>query len=121
MGMRKTPGRLGLFALFCCCVAVLVAGCNRPEDRVTFGGYYFRTDASPIDKKNTLRDFTVSIRNVEQSLDGARAAGGYEGTRYCIKNFGTSRIDWTVGPATDPQNLRITDGRLSFQGTCDPQ
>ena len=114
-------GRFAWGVMACVCAGLLISACTRPEDRITFGGYHFRADAKPIDKKKTLADFNVVVRDVAQSLDGARAAGGYEGTRYCIKNFGTSRIDWTVGPATEPQNLQIADGRLYFQGTCDPQ
>ena len=63
-------------------------------------------------------DFVVSVKDASVSLDGARAAGGYEGTRYCIANYGTSRIDWTVGPDTEPQNLVIDKDTLNFQGTC---
>ncbi len=120
MMLTKTKAGSSLFAA-CCAAAVLLGGCTPIEDRITFGGYYFRADAKAIDKKKTLAEFTVTVRDVAQSLDGARAAGGYEGTSYCIKNFGTSRIDWVVGPATDPGDLRIVDERLVFQGTCDPQ
>ena len=98
----------------------MFTACARSEYRVTFGGYYFRSTAKPINKRQTLADFTVTIRNVSQSPDYARAAGGYEGTRYCIKNFGTSRINWVIGPATEGQNLRIDRDQITFQGACDP-
>lgn len=118
MTLRKSTAPLISLLLI---VGLAVPACTRPEHRVTFGGFYFRTKAKPVNKKKTLADFTVTIKDVAQSLDGARQAGGYEGTRYCIDKFGTSRIIWTVGPATDPKQLRIDDGQLLFQGRCDPQ
>ena len=45
-------------------------------------------------------------------------AGGYAGTRYCIEKFGNSRIDWAVGPDTEPGRLTIADNTLVFRGTC---
>lgn len=95
-----------------------VAGCTKKDDRVLFNGLYFKTKARPIDKKKTLAEFTVTVKDVAQSLDAAREAGGYEGVRYCIANFGSSRIDWTVGPETEPGQLTIVDNTLVFQGTC---
>lgn len=96
----------------------LGAGCTKREDRMLFEGHYFKAKAQAIDKKATLADFTVSVKDVSASLDGARAAGGYEGTRYCIQNFGSSRIDWTIGPETEPQHLPIDKDTLTLQGTC---
>ncbi|WP_246044009.1 hypothetical protein [Ruegeria sediminis] len=105
---------LGVFA-----VAALVAGCGeRKEFRVLFDGHYFRTKAKVVDKKKTLADFTVRVDDVSASLDGAREAGRHAGTRYCIENYGTSRIDWKVGPDTEPRQLRIVDNTLTFAGTC---
>ncbi|MEX0284817.1 MAG: hypothetical protein AB3N23_09415 [Paracoccaceae bacterium] len=100
--------------------ASLLSACARPEERVLFDGYYFRSDAKPVDKKAGLKDFRVRVRKVSQSLDAARAAGQYEGTRYCIKNFGTSEIIWSVGPETEPAYLPIENDQLFFRGQCDP-
>ena len=113
------------FAKGACCIVLATAvaalgGCTQPEERVTFGGYYFRAKAKPVNKRKTLKDFTVQVRGVSKSLNGARQAGGYEGTRYCIKKYGTSRIIWQVGPGTEPQYLRIEKDQLVFQGSCDP-
>lgn len=113
MGKAGRIAALGLVA-----AVALVAGCNKKDNRVLFGGLYFKAKAAPIDKKKTLAEFTVSVKDVSQSLENARAAGGYEGTRYCIANFGTSRIDWVVGPETEPQKLAIDKDTLTFQGRC---
>jgi len=110
-------------ALLGLCVGALLlsAGCEPREDRLeSFDGAYFRAKASPVDKKVTLADFTTTVWGVSKSLDGARKAGGYEGTKYCIAQYGTSRINWSVGPDTPVENLRIIDDTLSFAGRCDP-
>jgi len=97
---------------------ILGACAIKSSDRVLFDGHAFRAKAKVVDKKVSRADFTVTVNGVSASLDGAREAGRYEGTRYCIENYGTSRIKWKVGPDTEPQNLRITDNALTFAGTC---
>ncbi|WP_281994870.1 hypothetical protein [Ruegeria faecimaris] len=100
-------------------VAVSACGLIKPsEDRILFDGKSFRAKAKHINKKASPSDFTVVIKGVSASLDGAREAGRYEGTKFCIANFGSSRIDWKVGPDTEPQNLQINDDRLTFAGSC---
>ncbi|MEY8838475.1 hypothetical protein AB9K41_05510 [Cribrihabitans sp. XS_ASV171] len=98
----------------------LSAGCAREgrKDRILFDGLYFPSKAQAVDKKVSLADFTVTVQDAAQSLDGAREAGRHEGTRYCIETYGTSRIDWVVGPDSDASQLRIADGKLIFRGTC---
>ena len=117
----RTYRRRAALALAGIAVIAIAAGCNKREDKIVpFDGHYFKVKSSTVDKKVTLADFTVTIRQVSQSLDGAREAGGYEGIRYCIKNFGTSQIDCAVGPETEPQNLRVVDDTLTFAGRCNP-
>ena len=99
----------------------LVTACGLvkpPDDRVTFDGKSFRAKAKAVNKKAMPAEFTVTVKGVSASLDGALEAGRYEGTKFCIQNFGSSRIAWKVGPDTEPQNLRIADDKLTFAGTC---
>ncbi|MEM7319107.1 MAG: hypothetical protein AAF408_08810 [Pseudomonadota bacterium] len=102
------------------CAAIGLSGCNRnnKENRILFDGQNFRVKVKTVDKKKSLADFTVSVRDVSRSLDGAREAGRYNGIRYCIEKFGSSQINWAVGPDTDPAQLRIEDNELVFRGTC---
>ncbi|CUJ86979.1 hypothetical protein RUE5091_00541 [Ruegeria denitrificans] len=93
-------------------------GITSSSDRVFFDGQFFRAKAKPVDKKKMPTEFTVVVNGVSASLDGAREAGRYEGTKFCINNFGSSSIVWKVGPDTEPQNLRISDDKLTFAGTC---
>ncbi len=88
------------------------------ENQVRFDGHAFRAKVKPVNKKVSPADFTVVVNGVSASLDGAREAGRFEGTKFCIKNFGSSKIAWKVGPDTEPQNLRISDDKLTFAGTC---
>ncbi len=98
-------------------LALGLAACKNPEKTgFAFDGVYFRTKAKKLG--DDLADFTVQIPGVSRSLEGARGAGEYEGTRYCIKNFGTSDITWVVGPETDPARLVIEKDTLTFQGRC---
>lgn len=98
----------------------LISACSvtKSSDRVLFDGNYFRATAKPVNKKVTPTEFTVTVSGVSASVEGAREAGRFEGTKYCIQNFGSSRIKWAVGPDTEPQNLRIENDKLTFAGTC---
>ena len=110
-------GRLILGSVAALALALSLAGCNSNDvNRTAFDGVYFKTKAKKLG--DDLADFTVQIPGVSRSLEGARGAGEYEGTRYCIKNFGTSDITWVVGPETDPARLVIEKDTLTFQGRC---
>lgn len=101
--------------------ATLLAACGEAPSnatRVAFDGQYFRTKAKAVDKKKMPTEFTITVNGVSASFDGAREAGRYEAIRYCVQNFGSSRIKWTVSPDTEPQNLRIENDKLVFAGTC---
>ncbi|KIN61403.1 hypothetical protein Z945_2395 [Sulfitobacter noctilucae] len=94
----------------------ILAGCTNRADRLTFDGHYYRTKVSKVDRQRDV--FTVRIRDVAQSLDGAREAGRHAGNSYCVKTYGSSDIAWAVGPDTPPEQLRIVDNTLVFQGVC---
>jgi outer membrane murein-binding lipoprotein Lpp len=96
--------------------AIVVTGCADPSRQLRFDGQYFRTKVSKVDKQQDV--FTVRIRDVARSLEGAREAGRHAGNSYCIQNYGSSKIDWAVGPDTPPETLQIEDNTLIFQGVC---
>lgn len=101
--------------------SLLLTACGTASSsatRVAFDGIFFRANAKHVDKKATPTDFTVTVNGVSQSLDGAVEAGRYEGIKFCIENFGSSRIAWKVGPDTEPQNLRVENDKLTFAGSC---
>ncbi len=105
--------------------AVLMAGCANVRDKlsnnekVTFDGFYFVSTVDRLDRKER-EHFKVYVRNPQQSLEAAREAGRYEAVKYCIKEFGTSRIAWISGPDVEDGALVLEKDRLVFEGTCNP-
>ena len=113
-----------LYKLFSCSTLVLFSffvlmGCSNPldleENKVPFDGHYFSSKITQ--NKTDDRYFTLKVRRASRSLSGAREAGRYEATRFCIKNFGTSDIKWALGP--DDENLGLTGRILKLRGKCD--
>ena len=101
-------------------VSVLLAGCTgtiRNVNAVKFDGHYFTGRAAKI--KTDPHGFTVRIRNAAKSIAGAREAARYEATIYCIEQFGTSDIIWSVGP--DDDAISLSKGSLTLAGRCDPE
>ncbi|WP_254441137.1 hypothetical protein [Ruegeria atlantica] len=119
LGRKSVAGRVSMLAsVLTLSLVSACGGITSSSDRVLFDGKYFRAKAKPVDKKKIPTEFTVVVNGVSASLDGAREAGRYEGTKFCIKNFGSSSIAWKVGPDTEPQNLRVSDDKLTFAGAC---
>lgn len=96
--------------------ACVLAACTDSRNRIPFDGQFFRTKVAKVDKQRGV--FTVTIRDVSRSLDGAREAGRHAGNAYCVELFGSSKIAWSVGPDTPPEELTIIDDTLTFQGVC---
>ncbi len=119
MGAQVTYPAMARAAGLAALCGLTLAACNVNRDKqIRFEGFYFRTKAKAVEKKVSVADFTVEIKDVAQSLDGAREAGKYAGTRYCVTNYGSSRINWAVGPDTEAENLVIEGDTLTFRGTC---
>ena len=97
-------------------VLASVAACGQESRRPAFDGKFFRASASK--NGDSRADFAVKVRPVSASLEGAIEAGRYEATRYCVKLFGTSDIDWAVGPDQDPETLVVANDTLNFSGVC---
>ena len=98
---------------------LMMTGCSNPfeleENKVSFDGYYFSSKLSR--SKLDDRSFHLTVRRASRSLSGAREAGRYEATRFCIKNYGTSDIKWVLGP--DDQSIGLTGKVLKLSGQCD--
>ena len=98
---------------------LIMVGCSNPleleENKISFDGYYFSSKLSR--SKLDDRSFDLTVRRANRSLSGAREAGRYEATRFCIKNFGTSDIKWVLGP--DDQSIGLTGKVLKLSGQCD--
>lgn len=88
-------------------------------DKVAFDGVNFRSTSSAIEKQRDF--FEVTVAPASSSISGAREAGRYEATRYCIENFGSSDMNWLQGPDAADGTLTIDNDRLILRGTCTPQ
>jgi len=83
---------------------------------VTFDGSFFRVNSKKVG--GDRRSFEVTVRQGTGSVDGALQAGAHEGTSYCVRNFGSSDIDWVVDPYEPPEDYMPTGGTLTLPGTC---
>lgn len=105
--------RTAIISALSCAV---LAGCSDPSDAVLFDGQQFAGSlkADEADK----RSFTASVSPVSASLEGAREAARYEGTTYCVRNYGRSDIDWAASPEAETIALNIVEDTLTVQGRC---
>lgn len=117
--MTVWPGRTGRIVRLACLVALLpalLAACGQGQSRVSFNGNVYPASVSTIGGDRAR--FSITVRNAGQGLEGAREAGRYEATVYCIRNFGSSAVRWTLSPDAEPSALVIENGALVFQGEC---
>ncbi len=100
-------------------VVLTIAGCSRSQGTnvVAFNGVFYNGKIGA--ERSNRKDFTATVRPVSgQTLTGAREAGRYEGIKHCIRYYGTSDIDWVVGPETPPERLQVQGDTLTFRGSC---
>lgn len=65
------------------------------------------------------RSFFTTTQQAGRDIAAAMEAGRLEAVRYCIRNFGGSDIEWTVGPSETPEELPLNeDGALVLSGRC---
>ena len=86
------------------------------DNQVAFEGVKFRANLNKV--KGDDFAFSVSVKNAEKNLKGAREAGRYEATKFCIERLSTSDIKWIYGPDSDM--LPLQDGNLKLSGKCVP-
>ena len=97
-------------------LAALSAGCSDNSDRMAYDGVQFRVKAR---KAADARDvFEVRVRRAGLSLAGARLAAHHAGVGYCVGNYGSSEILWTVDPLDETRPVPIDDGDAVYTGRC---
>lgn len=101
------------------CLAVLVtASCaTRNDDRVLFDGNFYKAKTKAV-SKDDRKIFETVVRRPDQGINGALAAGEHDAKGYCLKNFGTSEIEWTRGPFDPQAALYAQSGSLFLNGSC---
>ncbi|WOI54895.1 hypothetical protein [Palleronia sp. LCG004] len=101
----------------------LVAGCDtisrfnpftsmgQPEAPLPFDARIDVARGSPV--------FAVGVQTRGAALAAWRESARYQGTRYCLARFGSSRIDWQRSDATgDWAIAALPDGRALVRGRC---
>ncbi|AUC55109.1 hypothetical protein CDO87_18910 [Sagittula sp. P11] len=109
--------RAGTILLLIAAMAAL-AGCGNGQRRQvqTFDGQTFRANAKSAGDDRQY--FVASVRDPGKSIDGAIQAAEYQAVKHCIHLYGTSDIDWEVGPDTPKDQLLITSDSLTLSGRC---
>ncbi len=122
--MRKITSHIpGAARLMLAGVALaLVAGCsggmglpNRNKEVFDGQSYSSRVSKNDADPQQ----FTVSVKDAAgKGMTGARKAGEYAATRYCIANYGESGINWLRGPSNPDAMMAVDNGNLIMSGSC---
>ena len=86
------------------------------SNQQTFEGQTYRARLSPDEA--AAQRFVVAVGNLDRGLAGAKEAGRYEATKYCLKNFGWSGVTWSAGPDLPDASLPIVEGQLRLSGEC---
>ena len=94
---------------------LLLFGCSARvnENRVAFDGFIFN---SKLKVGLNKKDFEITVLRANRSLSGAKEAGRYEATIYCVNKFGTSDIVWDL----DPEDVsEVSSGKsILIKGRC---
>ncbi len=88
----------------------------RSQAQNTFDGHYFRGSART--NGDDRQAFVSTVSSPEKSVKGAIEAAAYYATKHCIETYGTSDIDWDVGPDRAPEDFGAVSGSLSLSGRC---
>ena len=96
--------------------ALGLTACSDKDDLIPFDGHIYRAKLSKVDKQRD--QFSIEVQPASASLKGAREAGRYEATRYCIANYGSSDIIWVAGPDDAEETLTVSNDRLMLRGAC---
>jgi hypothetical protein len=121
--MRALAFGLALVALGGCAVVQntasavgIGAASPRGSNSITINDVKYRSslDISGPEK----RQLTITVRPVRVNPRGAQEAGRYRATVYCLRAFGSSDTEWTIGPDIPPERLRIVDDSITLQGRC---
>lgn len=100
-------------------LATLLVGCGGQSSGgqgPRFDGQTFRGSAKPV--QGDRAEFVATARQPSKSITGATQAAAYQGKQYCINTFGTSDIDWIVGPDTPTSQLPVSESSLTLTGRC---
>ncbi|UWR24139.1 hypothetical protein K3756_06935 [Sulfitobacter sp. S190] len=102
--------------MICAVLAVtLLAGCNI-NDRRLFDGVPFAPKVRKVDR--ALDEITISVKGASRSIEGAQQAAVFGAVDYCVNLYGSSDIEWQIGPDTPVDQLNLQNDTLVFRGRC---
>ena len=90
---------------------------NRKKSEFAFDGIEFKSKVNKVDKDERSH-FKVEVRKATQSIEGAKEAGRYAATRYCIEQYGSSKVEWISGPDQENATLTVIEDDLWLEGVC---
>ncbi|MDW3222281.1 MAG: hypothetical protein R8G34_05235 [Paracoccaceae bacterium] len=93
----------------------MLAACSNEAEKISFDGQFYKTDIDGLDARH---EFQVTAAPVSASLLGAKEAARYEATVFCVNEYGSSAIEWVVGPDDPDEVMPITNDTLTLQGAC---
>lgn len=96
--------------------ALALAACGKSGERVFFEGNYYPADLASTGEGREA--FAVTVQDATQGIEGAREAGRFEATRYCIENYGDSDITWQQGYGVEDARAMTDRGSLIMRGSC---
>ncbi|HEY9039850.1 MAG TPA: hypothetical protein VIN05_13010 [Roseovarius sp.] len=96
--------------------ALALTACGKPGERVRFDGNYYPAKLSKSGERR--EEFVVTVSDVAQGIEGAREAGRFAGTSYCIEIVGDSDITWQRGYGPDDGRAITENGNLILRGSC---
>ncbi|MFX0541332.1 hypothetical protein ACEWPM_006310 [Roseovarius sp. S4756] len=102
--------------IFAICAALTLTACGKPGERVRFNGNYYPTDLNQVGDRREV--FVIAVRDPGQGIEGAREAGRFAATRYCVETFGDSTINWLTGYDPDAGAAVFDNGKLILRGSC---
>lgn len=115
--LSVSPRRVVTLMLMCAVVAATASCAARNQDRVLFDGNFYKAKTKAV-SKDDRKVFQTVVRRPDQGINGALAAGEHDAKGYCLKNFGTSKIEWTRGPFDPQAALYAEGGSLTLNGSC---
>lgn len=93
-----------------------LTACGKPGERALFDGNYYPAKLSKSGERR--EEFSVAVRDAQQGINGAREAGRFEGTRYCVETYGDSDISWQPGYGPEDARAVSDSGGLMMRGSC---
>ena len=110
------PGRRFRTLALVLTAGTVLAACAERKERVTFNGVFYKAKAKPA--SDDRQTFSLKVPRVDRGFEGALLAADYEAARYCIKEFGTSELEWFNGPEGDEGTIAVENNTMTFSGRC---